>query len=206
MPNAAHYGANHFRRTHIVLCTIIDHRSIGQHGFFNRKPHLSGLRVAGHWDPSEAFLRSWHMTVAPELKPCLDLVDDRNFRAYPCNNPWKTTEIPRMWAKLAYQRGASDLPTDREAINARSFARPWLDTAWSYKAFNLKQSRMLPAGRYAAVMFKTPEPNGEHYHAEVPIFPAKAGDAYLATRIMPGGAWQKQSTTTSFGVFGHTAP
>lgn len=98
------------------------------------------------------------------------------------------------------------LPTDREVINARSFAWPWLNTAWSYKAFNLKQSRMLPAGRYAAVMFKTPEPNGEHYHAEVPIFPAKAGDAYLATRIMPGGAWQKQATTTSFGVFGHTAP
>ncbi len=72
--------------------------------------------------------------------------------------------------------------------------------------FNLKRSRMLPAGRYAAVMFKAPEPNGEHYHAEIPVFPINDDGAYLATRVLPDGAWQKQSTTTPFGVFGHTEP
>lgn len=98
------------------------------------------------------------------------------------------------------------LPTDRVIVDARTFTLPWLNTAWNFKTYNLKRSRMLPAGRYAAVMFKPHEPNGEHYHAQVPVFPAKDDGAYLATRIFPDGKWRKQSTITTFGVYGVQAP
>ena len=78
-----------------------------------------------------------------------------------------------------------------------------LKTRWFDAELNEVAEAKEP-GRYAAVMFKWPEDNGEHFHAEIPTFPVKDDDAYLATRIVPGGAWQRQSTVTAFGVFGHT--
>lgn len=92
-------------------------------------------------------------------------------------------------------------PTDREIIDARSFT--WQRV---YTNYDLKQPRLLPAGRYAALWFQWPEDQGEYYHALVPTYPVKDDGAYLVTRIVPGGAWRRLEVTTAFGVFGQTAP
>ena len=97
-------------------------------------------------------------------------------------------------------------PTDREIIDARSFTWQWVDTNGQNARYDLKQSRLLPAGRYAALLFKWPEDQGEYYHALVPTYPVKDDGAYLVTRIVPGGAWRRLEATTAFGVFGQTAP
>jgi hypothetical protein len=96
------------------------------------------------------------------------------------------------------------LPTDRAMIDPRSFTWQWVDTNWHNAHYDLKRSRLLPAGRYAAVLFKTPEEHGEYYHAEIPTFPINDDGEYFATRIVPGGTWRRVEATTAFGVFGCT--
>ena len=97
-------------------------------------------------------------------------------------------------------------PTDREIIDARSFTWQRVYTNGQNARYDLKQPRLLPAGRYAALLFQWPEDQGEYYHALVPTYPVKDDGAYLVTRIVPGGAWRRLEVTTAFGVFGQTAP
>ena len=107
-------------------------------------------------------------------------------------------------AKVVHVDSAG-LPTNRTVIDAALFTRQWLNTAWHDAFYELKRGQILAPGRYALVLFKTPEEYGENHHAVLPTIAAADAGGTLATRIVPGGTWKRDSVRIAYAVYGYEA-
>ena len=104
---------------------------------------------------------------------------------------------------------AEGLPGEKVMVANNEFASTWVDPrAWSYRHFELKRAKVLPAGRYALVLTKPPESGSEYFHAQFPTGDANSlSGEYVATRH-PGAHnpedthWRAdRSQVLCFGVY-----
>ncbi|MAE64056.1 MAG: hypothetical protein CMJ18_07250 [Phycisphaeraceae bacterium] len=106
--------------------------------------------------------------------------------------------------------GEDGLPSDRIVASTSDFAATWVDDrTWSYRLFEMLESKMLDPGRYALVLSKPAEDPSEYFHARFTAVDAdRLPGEHIAFRNQPDhrrGAFEWSMDRTKvlcFGVYG----